>query len=87
MTSVCLMVDVNFGVGIFLFVCFFTWKQIVSERGKFRPWSGMAVVPSLPTVSSGGPHWFSRGLWVLGGDRRWVQCASVGEGSLQSCGP
>lgn len=47
-------------------VCFFKWKQIVSERGKFRPWSGMAVVPSLPTVSSGGPHWFSQGFWVLG---------------------
>ena len=57
------MVDVNFGVG-FLLLFFFKWKQIVSERGKFRPWSGMAVAPSLPTVSSGGPRWCSRGLWV-----------------------
>ena len=68
---------------------FFKWKQIVSERGKFRPWSGMAVAPSLPTVSSGGPRWCSRGLWVpeVGWGRRWVQCTSLGEGSLQSGGP
>ena len=56
-------------------------------RGKFRPWSGMAVVLSLPTAAVGAHTGLARACGCLGWDRRWVQLASVGEGSLQSCGP